>query len=59
MGKKYQIVDDIKVAGKKQHLVPMWKKLIKHVDIEEPTSFLDHVIFGMHSKGMQSERVDH
>ena len=39
-------VDDIKMAGRKKDLAPMWKKLIKNVDIEEPTSFLDHVYFG-------------
>ena len=39
-------VDDIKMAGKKQNFVPMWKKLMKDVDIEEPTSFLDHVYLG-------------
>ena len=39
-------VDDIKLAEKKQNLVPMWKKLMKDVDIEEPTSFLDHVYLG-------------
>ena len=36
-------VDDIRMARKKLNLAPMWKKLIKDVDIEEPTSFLDHV----------------
>ena len=25
---------------------PMWKKLMKHVDIDEPTSFVDHVYLG-------------
>ena len=39
-------VDDIKMAGKKQNSAPMWKKLMKDVDIEEPTSFLDHVYEG-------------
>ena len=34
-------VDDIKLAGKKQNLDPMWK-LLKEVDLGEPTSFLDH-----------------
>ena len=42
-------VDDIKMAGKKQNLAPMWKKWMKNVDIDEPTSFLDHVYLGMHS----------
>ena len=39
-------VDDIKLAGKKQHLDPMWKMLNKEVDLGEPTSFLDHVYLG-------------
>ena len=34
------------MAGKKQNLAPMWKKLMKDVDFEEPTSFLDHVYLG-------------
>ena len=36
-------VDDIRIAGKKQNMAPMWKKLMKNVDLDEPTSFLDHV----------------
>ena len=36
-------VDDIKLAGKKQNLDPMWKVLNKEVKLGEPTSFLDHV----------------
>ena len=39
-------VDDIKLAGKKQNLDPMWKLLNKEVDLGEPTSFLDHVCLG-------------
>ena len=39
-------VDDIKMAGKKQNLAPMWKTLMKDVDIGEPTSFLDHENLG-------------
>ena len=39
-------VDDIKLAGKKQNLDPMWKVLNKEVDLGEPTSFLDHVFLG-------------
>ena len=34
------------MAGKKQNSAPMWKKLMKDVDIEEPASFLDHVYLG-------------
>ena len=36
-------VDDIKLAGKKHNVDPMWKLLNKEVDLGEPTSFLDHV----------------
>ena len=39
-------VDDIKLAGKKQNIDPMWKVLNKEVDLGEPTSFLDHVHLG-------------
>ena len=39
-------VDDIKLAGKKQNLDPMWKLPNKEVDLGEPTSFLDHVYLG-------------
>ena len=39
-------VDDIKLAGKKQNLDPMWKPLNKEVDSGEPTSFFDHVYWG-------------
>ena len=39
-------VDDIKLAGKKQNIVPMWKVLNNEVDLGEPTSFLDHVYLG-------------
>ena len=39
-------VDDIKMAGKKQNLDPMWKLRNKEVDLGEPTSFLDHVYLG-------------
>ena len=32
-------VDDIKLAGKKQNLDPMWKVLNKEVDLGEPKIF--------------------
>ena len=38
-------VDDIKLAGKKQNIDPMWKSTMKLVS-GEPTSFLDHVYLG-------------
>ena len=39
-------VDDIKLAGKKHNVDPMWKVLNKEVDLGEPTSFLDQVYLG-------------
>ena len=39
-------VDDIKLAGKKQNIDPVWKLLYIEVDLGEPTSFLDHVYLG-------------
>ena len=39
-------VDDIKLAGMKHNIDPMWKVLNKEVDLGEPTSFLDHVYLG-------------
>ena len=39
-------VDDIKLAGKKENIDPMWKVLDKEVDLGQPTSFLDHVYLG-------------
>ena len=39
-------VDDIKLAGKKQNIDPMWKVLNREVDLGEPTSFFDRVYLG-------------
>ena len=39
-------VDDTKTAGTKQNVAPMWKTCMKHVDLDEPTSFLDHLYLG-------------
>ena len=39
-------VDDIKFAGKKQNIDPMWIVLNKEVDLGELTSFFDHVYLG-------------
>ena len=35
-------VDDIKLAGKKQNINPIWKVLDKEVGFGEPTSFFDY-----------------
>ena len=34
------------MSGKKQNVPRMRKNLMKNVDIDEPTSFLDHVYLG-------------
>ena len=34
------------MAEKKQNIHPMWKVLVKEIDLGEPTSFLDHVYLG-------------
>ena len=39
-------VDDIKLAGKKQNIDPMWKVPLKQVESGEPTSILDHLYLG-------------
>ena len=43
-------VDDIKLARKKQNIDQMWKVLDNEVVLGEPTSFTDHVYFGVYSK---------
>ena len=49
-------VDDIKLGGKKQNINPTWKKFMKDVDLREPTSFVDHVYLGLHSKTMPDKQ---
>ena len=34
------------MAGKTENMKPTWKILMKDVDLEEPTSFFDHVYLG-------------
>ena len=47
-------VDDIKLAGKKQNLYPMWKLLNKEVDLGETTP--GSCILGMHSRTMPKNK---
>ena len=49
-------VDDIKLAGKKQNLDPMWKALMQEVELGEPTSFLDHVYLGCTQRQCQTSK---
>ena len=39
-------VDDIEVAAKTQNKAPMWKTMLKVVDLGEPTTFLDNMYLG-------------
>ena len=39
-------MDDVTMTGKKQNMAPRWKKSMKHVDLDEFTSFVDHVYLG-------------
>ena len=34
------------MAGRNKNMAPMWKKLMKNVGLDEPTSFHDHVYLG-------------
>ena len=49
-------VDDIKLAGKKQNIGPMWKILMKDVDLGEPASFLDHVYLDCTQRECQTSK---
>ena len=49
-------VDDFKLAGKRQNIDPMWKVLLKEVDLGEPTSFFDHVHLGCSTRIRNEQR---
>ena len=50
-------VDDIKLAGKKHNIDPMWKVLNKEVDLGEPTSFLDDVFLGCIQRQCEKAKI--
>ena len=45
------------MAGKKQKLAPMWKNLMKNVDLDEPTSFPDHMCLGCSQRGCKPNEI--
>ena len=49
-------VDDIKMAGKKQDIEPVWQILMEEVDLGNPTSFLDHVYLGCLQRESQKSK---
>ena len=49
-------VDDIKLAGKKQNLDPMWKVLNKEVDFGRINIFPGSCILGLHSTTMRNKQ---
>ena len=52
-------VDDIKMAGQKQDMAPMWKTWMKNVDLMEPTSFLDYVYLGCTQRECKTKRENY
>ena len=48
----------IQLVGKAQNLNLMWKKLMKLVDVGEPTSFLDHVYLGCTQRECKSNEIE-
>ena len=53
-------VNDVKLAGKKQNIDPMWKVFNKEVDLGEPTSSLDpvHLLCTQRQCEMDKDIVD-
>ena len=39
-------VDDIKMVGRKKRLAPMWAKLRKKIDLQDPAPFIGQVYMG-------------
>ena len=51
-------VDDLKLAGTNHNINPMWKILMKDVDLGEPTSLFDHVYLGcIHAECQTSKDI--
>ena len=50
-------VDDTKMAGKKQNTAPVWKKLMKNVDLNEPSPFLDPVYLGCTQRERKTNEI--
>ena len=50
-------VDDIKMAAKTENMGPTWKILMKDVDLGEPTSFLDNIIWVALKESVRLARI--
>ena len=50
-------VHDIEMAERKQNMALMWKKMMKNVEFEEPTSFLDHAYLGCTQRECESNEI--
>ena len=48
-------VDDVKLAGKKQKIDPMWKVLMKEVDVGEPTSLTIFIWFALNENAKRAK----
>ena len=53
---KSECPGDIKLAGKKHNIDPMWKVLNKEVDLGRTNVFPGSRILGMHSKKMRNKQ---
>ena len=45
------------MAGHEQNMAPTCEKLMKNVDLDEPTSFLDHVYLGCTQRECESNET--
>ena len=54
---KVYSVDDIKMAGKRHNLEPMWERLMKHADLDKPTQFLDQVYLGFTQREFKKKNL--
>ena len=49
-------LDDVKLVGNKQNIDPMWKVLMKEVDLGAPASFFYHVYLGCTQRECQTSK---
>ena len=49
-------MDGLELAGKKQNIDSMWKRLMKQVDLGDRTSFLDHVYLGCTQQACETSK---
>ena len=50
-------VDAIIMVGRKQSVAPIWKNLMKLVDLDEATPFLDNVFLGCTQREFKPNQI--